>query len=168
MEQSNPTNASQNTSSFQNLFTNPALLPILSNLQNNVARPTTYSKAITTTNYSSNQYQAQYYDSQHNESQPRSHYRASTKSTQPDQRSDDNPGKLITIKFKSLSSFQSNFKNYFNLQKEIKRCKPSAKVQNAYISSLDELIIKVNNQTEENNLKEEWPKDAFNSGIELI
>ena len=139
MEQPESTNAPQYTSNMQNLLTNPALLPILSNLmqnlQNNAAKPTIYSKAVTRTNYSNNPYQSQYYDSQHNESQPRSHYRASNKSTQPDSKSDDNSSKLITIKFKPLSSFQSYFKNYFNLQKEIKRCKPTAKVQNAYISS---------------------------------
>ena len=87
---------------------------------------------------------------------------------QPINRRNHTKIKLITLKFKSTTSFNSNFKNYFTLQKEIKRCKPNAKIVNAYISSQEELIIKVDSQTEETKLKSEWPTDAFTSGFELI
>ena len=164
-ESQQPNPSTQTTSNLQNLL-NPALIPLINNLmlnmQNNAAN-SSYSNVVVRGNTANNPYQTFYTESKQN-----SHYRTAINPEQPSQSTEDTSSKLITLKFKSNTNFNSNFKNYFSLQKEIKRCKPNAKIINAYISNQEELIIKVNSQLEESKLKSEWPNDAFTSGIELI
>jgi len=72
---------------------------------------------------------------------------------------------ITTIKFKG--NHVHNYKNYFKLSKEIKRCK-NVNISSAYVNSYDELIIKTREEAASLELSKPWPKDAFHSGITLI
>ena len=110
-------------STLQNLL-NPALIPLINNLmlnmQNNAAN-SSYSNVVVGGNTANNPYQTFYTESKQN-----SHYRTAISPEQPSQSTEG-----TSSKFKSNTNFNSNFKNYFTLQKEIKRCKPNAKIINA-------------------------------------
>ena len=88
---------------------------------------------------------------------------------QQSQREQLNPfHKLQTLKLKSKTAFDKKFRNYFTLQIELKRCKPSAKIASAYIDSNETLILKYSNPEEKDISANNWPEAAFNTGIELM
>ena len=75
---------------------------------------------------------------------------------------------LIDSNSVAFALYSDRVVNYFTLQIELKRCKPSAKIASAYIDSNETLILKYSNQEEKDILANNWPEDAFNTGIELI
>jgi len=72
--------------------------------------------------------------------------------------------KDFTIKFEGekIKEYQDPIK----LSKEIKRCKPNAKIANAYVSRFNySLTIVAENESTYNELQKPWKQDAFGSGI---
>ena len=74
----------------------------------------------------------------------------------------------ITLKFKSKTNFGQEFRNYIKLHSEIRKCKPTANILNAYTDPQNQLIIKVKNNENANIIRADWPNDAVKSGISLI
>ncbi|RMZ99312.1 reverse transcriptase [Brachionus plicatilis] len=78
-----------------------------------------------------------------------------------------NPNKTFILKYKSKKSFPNKFKNFFNLEKYLKKHKPNVEIQIAFIDSNDELVIKLTKTEDLDELKT-WLSNAFGHGIEQI
>ena len=173
--ETNQPQANLNAINFQNLISNGAFLPLIQNymaslqknnqIQNSFSQVLKKNREPSPTYNSDSQLKADcnLLNRQTSGSMEKNHPTAKN-----DARELDLENKLITIKFLSKKSFETKFKNYFTLQNEIKRCKPLAKITSAYIDSKDQLILKVKTQEDAENIKQEWPNDAFKDGIDLI
>ena len=51
--------------------------------------------------------------------------------------------------------------------KEIERCKEGVHVTDAYLSGKDNLVLKTDRREENDQLKNDWPTDAFDSGVKI-
>ena len=88
---------------------------------------------------------------------------------QPQQNSNQHPPKKSFIaKFISNKTFPPHLKSYVKLSNELKRCKPNAKITNAYINSRDQLIIKTDSESDLNYLNADWDPNAFENGVTKI
>ena len=76
--------------------------------------------------------------------------------------------KTYVSKYISNNEFPPELRSYLKLQKEIKRCKPSIKILNAYVNNKDQLIIRTNCEESDRILQEDWSADAFTYGIKKI
>jgi hypothetical protein len=56
-------------------------------------------------------------------------------------------------------------RSYVKLFNELKRCKPEAKINNAYINSRDQLIIKTDSENDYHYLSSDWDPKAFEHGV---
>ena len=59
------------------------------------------------------------------------------------------------------------FRNYFKLSNEIKRCKLHNEIKTAYVNNKNQLVI-ITNTSNKETLSEGWPSDAFKYGIKNI
>ena len=78
---------------------------------------------------------------------------------------------VFTSKFKSNSQngkFDSKFLNYFALSNEIQKHKKNLSIKTAFIDQDSQLIIKTECASTDKKIKENWPPQAFVSGIDLI
>ena len=76
--------------------------------------------------------------------------------------------KTFASKFISKKEFPTGLRSYVKLQKEITRCRPQAKILNAYINSKNQLVIRSETQEDANYISKDWPQNAFTYGIEKI
>ncbi|CAF0903066.1 unnamed protein product [Brachionus calyciflorus] len=76
--------------------------------------------------------------------------------------------KIYISKFVSNKEFPTQLRSYVKLQNEIKRCKPNAKILNAYVNSKNQLVIRTNCEESSDYLKADWTSNAFIHGIKKI
>ncbi|CAF0952751.1 unnamed protein product [Brachionus calyciflorus] len=76
--------------------------------------------------------------------------------------------KTYVTKFINKKEFPSQLRSYIKLLNEIKRCKPDAKIQNAYVNSKNQLIIGTDCEKSATYLSSDWISDAFINGIQKI
>ena len=83
-----------------------------------------------------------------------------------------NKSKTLTSKFKSLSDKREQtmkpFKDYKNLQTEIKKHFPTTPISSAYIDSEYNLVIKTSTHKDQKQIESTTLISAFTSGLELI
>ncbi|RNA19661.1 hypothetical protein BpHYR1_001979 [Brachionus plicatilis] len=76
--------------------------------------------------------------------------------------------KTNVSKFISNKEFPQDLRAYLKLQNEIKRCKPSIKILNAYVNNRNQLIIRTNCEESARILQDDWTPTPLSMSCDIL